>query len=233
MDSAKEGPGRDLPEVHTRVADRVASDPSRLVSILDSYYQAEMRRVLAWRDRLDRTTNWAVVLTATLLTWTFSSEDNPHYVVLIGVAAVSFFLFIEARRYRMYDVWRSRLRLMEENFFATALDGKEVEEGDWRERISRDLRFPRMKIPWKEAVQRRLRRVYLPIFLLLAAAWGVRVTAFAPDHQGPREAASIGRIAGVWTWSAVLALYGALLILSLWPIPRRARGEVHDSSDEF
>jgi len=56
-----------------------------------------------------------VVLTASLLTWTLSNESRPHYVLLIGLVMLTVFLGIEARRYPMYDVWRSRVRLLEEN----------------------------------------------------------------------------------------------------------------------
>jgi len=45
-----------------------------------------------------------VVLTASLLTWTFSNESRPHYVLLIGLVMLTVFLSIEARRYRIYDV---------------------------------------------------------------------------------------------------------------------------------
>ena len=37
---------------------------AELVTALSHYYRAEVQRSLAWRDRLDRTTNWAVAGTA-------------------------------------------------------------------------------------------------------------------------------------------------------------------------
>ncbi|ELZ18002.1 hypothetical protein C477_12377 [Haloterrigena salina JCM 13891] len=38
-----------------------------------------------WRERLDQTTYWAIVIMSAILTWTFSSRNNPHYVLLLGV----------------------------------------------------------------------------------------------------------------------------------------------------
>jgi len=43
------------------------------------------------------------------LTWAFSSSDNPHYILLIGIVVVTVFLGIEARRYWDYDVFRARV----------------------------------------------------------------------------------------------------------------------------
>lgn len=47
---------------------------------LTHLYRGEMQRSTAWLARLDRTTNWAVVATTALLTWTLGSADNPHGV---------------------------------------------------------------------------------------------------------------------------------------------------------
>jgi len=69
---------------------------------------------------------------------------------------------MEARRYRTYDIWRSRVRLLEENVSANALDPEGVEQPNRRELLSEDLREPRIETPTVEAVARRLRRVYLP-----------------------------------------------------------------------
>lgn len=67
-------------------------------------YRGEIHRMRFWRERLDRTTNWAIIILGTILTWTFSSESNPHYILLGGMVILGIFLFIEARRYRGYDI---------------------------------------------------------------------------------------------------------------------------------
>nr|WP_321167630.1 DUF2270 domain-containing protein [Halalkalirubrum salinum] len=46
---------------------------------------------------------------------------------------------IEARRYRDYDVFRSRVRVIQENLFANALNPSQgTESHDWRAELSRD-----------------------------------------------------------------------------------------------
>lgn len=207
------------------VAGAVAADPDEFLPLMGHLYRGEMARTTAWRARLDRTTNWAVVLTATLLTWAFSARDNPHYVLLVGVAMVAVFLGIEARRYRMFDVWRSRVRLLEEDVFANALDPRGADHPEWRELLSADLREPSLKISVREAAGRRLRRVYLPLFGVLLAAWVVRITAFAGAGTGLPDAAAVGTISG----TAVLAAVGALTVagaaLAVLPRTRHAKGE--------
>lgn len=40
-------------------------------------YRGEIQRMRYWRERLDRTTYWAIVVMSAILPWTFSSNDNP------------------------------------------------------------------------------------------------------------------------------------------------------------
>ena len=194
-------------------------------SALAHLYRGEIHRMKSWRERLDRTTNWAVIVMAAVLTWAFSSEANPHYVILVGMGAVSTFLIIETRRYRGYDIWRTRVRLLQENVFAYALDRDGgLGDPEWREMLSDDYRRPTMKLSFEEAVAHRLRRVYLPLFALLLVAWLVRITAFS-TRSWPASAA-IGRIPGV-TVSGVVAV--TMLVVALVAVrPRAWKGELHD-----
>lgn len=182
----------------------------------------EMRRELAWRARFDRTTSWAVVLCSALLTWSFAREDNPHYVLLLGMGALGMFLAIEARRYREFDGWRSRVRLLERNVVAPMLDPDIEQDEGWREQLARDYRDPALKIGRLEAVRRRLRRVYIWLIGLLAAAWILRITAFA--EEGALAAARLGRIPGPIVVGVAATVLAGLILLAAWPLPRRAMG---------
>ena len=66
------------------------------------FYRGEVTRANTWRNRLDTTTNWAVVTTGATLSFAFSLPTNPHFVILINTVLVGFFLFMEARRYRYF-----------------------------------------------------------------------------------------------------------------------------------
>ncbi|GAB7020814.1 hypothetical protein JCM18750_36760 [Halostagnicola bangensis] len=89
----------------------MGQDTSELSTVFGDAYRGELDRETTWRSRLDQTTTWSVTIMAVILTWAFSSPDNPHYVILVGVLAVGLFCWIEARRNRDYDVYRSRVRL--------------------------------------------------------------------------------------------------------------------------
>jgi uncharacterized membrane protein len=213
------------------VAAEAAGDRSDFLSLMAHTYRGELGRTSSWRTRIDRTTNWGVVVTASLLTWTFSSESRPHYVLLIGLVMLSVFLGIETRRYRTFDVWRSRVRLLEENVFANALDPEGVEQSNWRQLLSEDLREPTIKMPVAEAVSRRLRRVYAPLFTVLIAAWTVRLTVFTPAGSGVVATASVGAVPGALVLAVVACFYLGVLALTLRRAPRRAKGEMAAAAD--
>ena len=188
-------------------------------------YRGEVHRMKFWRERLDRTTNWAVTILAAILTWAFTG-DNPHYIVLIGMVMLTVFLVIEARRYRGYDLWRSRVRLMQENVFANALDPSVgVGDPEWRRELSEDYRRPKIKISFEEALAHRLRRIYLPLLAVLLAAWVIRITAFMAVEQWP-ESAAIGGIPGLVVTGFVVAFYVAATVVACRPRTWKANGEL-------
>lgn len=194
-------------------------------SALAHLYRGEIHRMKFWRERLDRTTNWAVLVIAAILTWAFSSTQNPHYVVLVGAAVISLFLVVEARRYRAYDVWRSRVRTLQENVWAYGLDpSKGLVDENWRTRLADDYRTPTVKITIEEAISHRLRRVYLPIFTVLLGAWVIRVSAFDPEPW-PASAA-IGQIPGLAVTAVVVAVYVAAVVVAYRPRTWHARDEL-------
>ncbi|QRV13562.1 DUF2270 domain-containing protein [Haloterrigena salifodinae] len=192
-------------------------------------YRGEIHRMKFWRERLDRTTNWAVLVISAILTWAFSRPSIPHYIILIGVATLSVFLLIEARRYRGYDIWRSRVRKLQENVFAYGLDPSAgLPDPDWRETLSLDYREPTIKISTEEAIAHRLRRVYLPLFTVLLAAWLVRITAFSPEPWV--TSAAIGMIPGSIVVGLVTLFYLGAAITAVRPRTWHAKGELRSEN---
>src|SRR3974377_1359630 len=96
------------------------------IGALAHLYRGEVYRSTVWRTRLDSSTNWAVVTTGIALSGTFSSSEASHLpTVLVGLL-VSVFLLFEARRYRYFNVWRARARLLETDFYAPMITGNGV-----------------------------------------------------------------------------------------------------------
>lgn len=207
----------------------MVDESTGLGSVMAHAYRGEMSRVTMWRGRLDQTTTWAVTVIAALLTWAFSAADNPHYLLLIGVVVVAVFVGVEARRYRDYDVYRSRVRLLQQNLLANALDpSRGVELRDWRRELGEDYRRPALKVSLGEALANRLRRVYLPLFGILLAAWVFRITAFAPQRDWI-TAAGVGAIPGSAVVGTVALFYAGVTAVALWPRERRAKGEFREA----
>lgn len=140
------------------------------------FYRGELGRADHWRSRLDTTTNWAIVTTAASMSFVFGNRDNDAVVLLLVSLLVFFFLVTESRRYRHYDIWQNRLRLLETDYFAPMLMGYTPGQ-TWRDVLARDLQEPRFRISMLEAMGWRLRRNYIPIFAILLAAWFLKLYA--------------------------------------------------------
>src|ERR1043165_6732554 len=91
------------------------------VNSLAHYYRGEMSRMMSWRDRLDRTTNWAITGVGAMLSVSLSSSNTHHGVLLFAMVLIFLLLSIESRRYRFFHVYRSRVRLIERNYYARIL----------------------------------------------------------------------------------------------------------------
>src|SRR5712691_8777321 len=127
------------------------SDPT-YVNAMSHFYRGELGRTLVWRQRLDTTTTWAITTTTTIFTVAFSFRDVPHIIFFFNLAIIWIMLWIEARRYRYYDAYRARVRMIEAHFLVPVVSQKaQVLEGDWRKLVCEDLLLPAFKISAFEA----------------------------------------------------------------------------------
>lgn len=179
-------------------------------------YRGEVARSNVWRTRLDSTTNWAVVTTAAALTFTFGSATNPHVMIILTTILVSVFLYIESRRYRYYELWTSRVRLMETDFFAAMLVPPYRPDQDWARRLAGSLLRPEFPISELEALGRRFRRNYIVIFATLAMAWVTKVAIHPEPVQSWQEFvahAGVGPLPG-----ALVIAVGVLFNVAIFAI---------------
>lgn len=193
------------------------------------YFRAEVQRANVWRTRLDTTTNWAVVATGAALTIAFS-QSGFHGVILLNVLMVTIFLAIEARRYRYYELWSSRVRLLETDFFAAMLVPPFQPAPDWAESLAEILLHPQFPISLWEAIGRRLRRNYLYIYIVLALAWITKVSStptFVKSWEEFTWRAAVGGIPGETILIVFLAFIIAIISLGLLTVGlHQATGEV-------
>ena len=157
------------PEDPARPA-RLADLDTVEITALAHLYRAEVTRSTAWRTRLDTTTNWAVVTLGIALSIAFAAPNaSPIPLVLVGILIV-FFLMLEARRYRYYNVWRARTRWMETRFFAPLLLDEPL-GSNTRSMLAQDHVTPKYHVSLLVAVGRRVRSNYLWILFIQTVAY--------------------------------------------------------------
>ena len=172
------------------------------LGMLAHLYRGEMYRSKIWRTRLDATTNWAVATTGIALSVSFSSPANsPLPLVLVALMALVF-LFIEARRYRYFDIWRTRVRILETSLYGPILRGEGVRtDSGWNHELARDYENLHFHISFWEAMGRRLRRNYSFMFGVQAVSYLMKICV----HPVPAH-----------------SLHDLLLRAAIGPIPGRA-----------
>jgi len=204
------------------------------MQLMIHYYRGEMHRATMWRQRLDVTTNWAVAASAAMMTFILGSPTVPHTGILLPVALNFIMLNIEARRYLYYDLWRSRLRMLERGLIAPALwrpvAQREIEhEADWRRKLAEDMHRARFHMPYAEAFGRRLQRNYTWLMLLNYVAWLMKLTICPDPATCPGDIAAhaaVGSVPGaVVVALATVALAACFALGPLLTRRRHARGE--------
>lgn len=187
-----------------RPADTTREFTAAELGALAHLYRGEVYRSTIWRTRLDNTTNWSVVTLGVALSITFSSATaSPLPLVLVGFL-ILFFLMLEARRYRYFNVWRARCRWMERHLYAPMLDDGDLHlERDWPHTLAHDYRAPRYHISYWRAVGRRLRQNYIWILLIQTIAYFGKIII----HPTPVES-----LAEIWQRAAVGPIPGELIV---------------------
>lgn len=200
-----------------------------IITALVHYYRAEVQRSLAWRERLDLTTNWAVGAAAAFIGFSFSHPEIHHSLFFFGMAVVYTLLFVEARRYRFYDAYEYRVRLLHQNFFYGVLTGRyEVEPGSfWLAELASDLRYPQYKMDFLYALGRRFLANYVYLFTIMIAGWLLKIKLHPTSADTLREYmenAAMGFVPG-WVTFLLLFLFvvHAVVLIRIGRKPRGGR----------
>src|SRR5438094_630743 len=170
------------PEPSSAAPKRMALFEQGYVNAMSHFYRGELARIMIWRQRLDATTTWAITTTTTIFTVAFTVRDVPHIIFFFNIAIVWVMLWIEARRYRFYDAFRARVRMLEAHFLVPmVLENKGMLQGEWKKLVCEDLLLPSFKISTFEAVGRRLKRNYSFIFMIILVAWTTKIFLHAKE----------------------------------------------------
>lgn len=189
-------------------------------TVMAHFYRGEIGRIMAWRQRLDVTTNWAIVAASGITTYAIGHEECGHIAFFFANLLVLLMLIIEARRYRYYDAFRARVRMLEAHLIMPVLmSDATMLQGDWRQMLAEDLLVPTFKISRWEAICRRFRRNYRWIFLILFSAWFLKAWMLLPQPRTLRGLAwvleSRQPLPPWFFWTAVIVLVAALAWLNV------------------
>lgn len=191
--------------------------PSEFNTALVHFYRAEISRANTWRRRLDVTTNWALVATGAAITFGFSDQYTNHSIIILNSVLITLFLFIEARRYRYYELWSYRVRLIETDFYAAMLIPPFKPRAEWSDKLAKSLLVPKFPISAWEAFGRRLRRNYLGIYFVLLLAWIAKLSLYPTPIETWGELvrrAHIGIIPGPSVMLIVALVYLSLIVIA-------------------
>lgn len=195
-------------------------------------YRAEAAKAEAWRKRLDTTTNWAVVTTAAAISFALGGiEPERHIAILLVSVLVTFFLLLEARRYRHYDIWQTRVHLLEDDFFAPMLepDGPPPHP-NWQQLFAADLRKPQYHISFGEALGWRLRRNYMWLYVTHLITWFIKIAIHPNTIHSLDDFLTRATVGPVPGWLMVLLgmlFNGALIGIAIITASRlTASGEI-------
>jgi uncharacterized membrane protein len=170
-----------------------------------------------------------------------STPTSHHGVVLFAMLLTLLLLWIEARRYRFFDVYRARVRQFERYYFAQIFSPQPDYASNWLLILGETLRAPKFLISQRVAFARRLRRNYIYVFLLLLLAWIVKISTPKLQDNGLRgdfvhsvlEAvrnASLGPLPGIMVVAIVAGFYVMLFIVMMTTPDEQgelAHGDVH------
>jgi len=187
-------------------------DPS-YVNAMSHFYRGELSRIMVWRQRLDVTTNWAITSSTAIITIAFSSREVPHIVFFFNLVIVAILLWIEARRYRFYDAFRARVRMLEAHFLVPIVtESHGLLQGEWKKLVGEDLILPCFKISKLEAVGRRLKRNYAFIIFLILLAWVTKIFLHAPRAmEGLPDFYRALRVGHIPSWVVAFAFVGTFI----------------------
>ncbi len=201
--------------------------PSSNLQVLAHFYRGELSRANVWRQRMDATTHWAVLSTMAVVSLAYSSDNASILLMPFCCMLLYLLLHIEARRYRYFDVWRMRVRMLEVHLMVPALlQGQDLAEGNWREMLCNDLLAPNYKMSRLEALGRRLQRTYIWLFLIVLGTWLMLAWERAPKEgtfeEILKQAFEAGSIPPGYLLIAMSLFYLYLIVVLLATGPKRA-----------
>ncbi|MDB5526190.1 MAG: hypothetical protein JWM58_3953, partial [Rhizobium sp.] len=167
------------------LGDTLAATQSRNTLLATQALQHDADFVLGGMMLARRTPD---TVAAAMLSVSLSTPSSHHGVLISAMLIILVLLWIEARRYRFFDVYRSRVRQFERHYFAQIFSPQPDFASNWLLILGEILRSPKFLITRRIAFARRLQRNYIHILLILLLAWILKIsTPNLQDEDSHRE----------------------------------------------
>jgi uncharacterized membrane protein len=202
---------------------------SEFTTAMVHLYRGEVQRANVWRQRLDSTTNWAVITAGAAISFALGNASGHHGVIILNMLLITLFLFIEARRSRYYELFASRVRLMETDFFAAMFVPPFGPAADWAESMAENLLHPHFTISMWEALAGASGAIICGSYIVLALAWVAKSALFpAPltTWQEFVERSAIGPISGI-----IVIMAGILFLITVFAVGLGTVGLQHATGE--
>jgi uncharacterized membrane protein len=189
-------------------------------AVVVHFYRAIVMHADVWRQRLDATTNWAVVTNVGVISFSFTRPESPHFLLLLLSIASCIFLIMESRRYQIYDLWRRRIRTVHRFVVAPFLSpgyGPSQDKIDEElNLLAQDLGRMVPHLAFIDALGYRIRRNYGYLFFFSIGSWVLKIFLHPKEARSTGEIldrAAIGGLAGIPVITFVAV--GSFMILFL------------------
>jgi uncharacterized membrane protein len=201
----------------------MSTPPAQLTyQVYVHFYRAVVGHMDVWRQRMDATTNWSAATTAAMVTFSFSSADSPHFVLLLALAFNLMFLLMESRRYQVFDLWRRRFRQLNRFMIAPVLAPRigpdEAESQAALERVAADLGRTVPHLSLFEAAGYRIRRNYAYVVGVTLMAWLLKLEVHptaATELGDLVRRAEVGQLQGPYVMVLIGLLLAVLVVLAV------------------
>lgn len=210
------------------VVDRSAVAGEMDDATLLAFYDQEVKRVLFFRRAMDLTRNLAIAIVAGMALVVFGLPEASHLVLFLGSLTVFTLALIETRSYRFADVSERRVRTVEQNYFARALDPSLAPAPGWKEELAKGLAHFALQIGFLEAFAVRILHNYFLIFLALDACWFSKLYLYpapASSLQSFVHRADLGFVPGPLVLSVVVPVWGSYIVLVVWLLGKQSGRE--------
>jgi uncharacterized membrane protein len=201
----------------------IPKSSAEYITLLAHFYRGEKVRMDQWRNRIDVTSNWSFLIVGGLVSIALTTPAAGHGIMLLAMLLVTLVLNIEARRYRFFDAYRSRVRFLERNWHAQVFAPEPDANPDWLRELAADLRNPTFRLTWQQALSRRLRRHYGWMYCVLLLAWLLKTSSKEQSINGTLQMVhsidewigqcQLAAVPGPVVLGLVAAFYGSLVFV--------------------